>query len=579
METNGELRIAHGVLTVPKTIASFESQVARLSLAPHQRHFQLQWSADLILEQPIGLAASQELPPLFRLFASPSSHSLALEEPHEVYAAIADAKRIHHNHNLSIMSFSPRGELLARSRLCPKCVSLFTLDYENPHRDNIDTLHESASQGCYICVRLSDYFERKGPEVDAAVTEHIFVGTELVGFRRVGTWDISVALYMKSWTVDRAVILKMKQKAGGEPDVIDQQTLSKRQLLTSWKKAIAPAKRLTSRLQQFKTRMAFKGATSLSDENSEAGSMTMHFIFFHALQEERAASMGLPTFISARTCSTQSMQQAESWIHHCCQNHVHCSRQKASARLPTRLIKIEFDHTSGFHARLCDSRFLPSDSSYLSLSHRWGEDNPTTLTTARLESFYRGISLTSLNRVFRDALEVTAALGYSYVWIDSLCIIQDDSDDWEREARLMRDVYRNAICNLAASEFESGDEGLLVNERCWSPMSARIQFEALSIQEEAEKIPRKPSALPRFTDEPAGLGMWHKIDKDLKAEFDMAHEITTDESASAESLSGKVFALMDEDPFRRIRAGSLFSRAWVLQEQILVRSVYNSPNF
>lgn len=63
-------------------------------------------------------------------------------------------------------------------------------------------------------------------------------------------------------------------------------------------------------------------------------------------------------------------------------------------------------------------------------------------------------------RTFRDAILITRALGYRYLWIDSLCIIQD-SEDWFHEASTMGDVYSNSQCTLAAIYAYNSTEGLL----------------------------------------------------------------------------------------------------------------------
>ena len=61
-----------------------------------------------------------------------------------------------------------------------------------------------------------------------------------------------------------------------------------------------------------------------------------------------------------------------------------------------------------------------------------------------------GIDVNLLPATFRQALDITRKLGYRFIWIDSLCIIQDSKGDWAREAVLMSDVYGSAECNVAA---------------------------------------------------------------------------------------------------------------------------------
>lgn len=62
-----------------------------------------------------------------------------------------------------------------------------------------------------------------------------------------------------------------------------------------------------------------------------------------------------------------------------------------------------------------------------------------------------GIGFESLPALFQDAIVTTQKLGIQYLWIDSLCIIQDSEDDWQAESAKMGSVYRNAKVTIAAS--------------------------------------------------------------------------------------------------------------------------------
>jgi hypothetical protein len=79
------------------------------------------------------------------------------------------------------------------------------------------------------------------------------------------------------------------------------------------------------------------------------------------------------------------------------------------------------------------------------LFHRWNE--PTALSSTTLADFEdrkRGIEISDLSLTFQDAIEVTLELQIQYLWIDSLCIIQDSEEDWTREAFDMIAVYESA---------------------------------------------------------------------------------------------------------------------------------------
>jgi Heterokaryon incompatibility protein (HET) len=70
---------------------------------------------------------------------------------------------------------------------------------------------------------------------------------------------------------------------------------------------------------------------------------------------------------------------------------------------------------------------------------------------------------------FLDAIVVTKALGLRYLWIDSLCIIQDDEDDWLAESKTMGTLYERAVVTLAASTAPDSTHGLFL-ERLYSEL-------------------------------------------------------------------------------------------------------------
>jgi hypothetical protein len=90
---------------------------------------------------------------------------------------------------------------------------------------------------------------------------------------------------------------------------------------------------------------------------------------------------------------------------------------------------------------------------------------------------------------FPDAVQLSRALGIAYLWIDSLCIIQDDADDWAREAGRMADVYRSATLTLSADAAADCNAGLFqpVN-RCKFPASIKACCPASNVPDESDCI-------------------------------------------------------------------------------------------
>jgi len=78
-----------------------------------------------------------------------------------------------------------------------------------------------------------------------------------------------------------------------------------------------------------------------------------------------------------------------------------------------------------------------------------------------MEDHTHGIDYHSLPKNFQDAIAVTRSIGVRYLWIDSLCIVQDNRLDWEMESSKMASIYSNAYLVLAASQATESSEGFI----------------------------------------------------------------------------------------------------------------------
>lgn len=97
---------------------------------------------------------------------------------------------------------------------------------------------------------------------------------------------------------------------------------------------------------------------------------------------------------------------------------------------------------------------------YVALSHRWGDEHLPATTSANLESRIHQLTQTDLTQTMKDAIRITRELGYQYLWIDALCIVQDSQDDWLREAAKMSEVFSGAIVTLAAADATNHSQGM-----------------------------------------------------------------------------------------------------------------------
>ncbi|KAI0401780.1 heterokaryon incompatibility protein-domain-containing protein [Xylaria palmicola] len=150
----------------------------------------------------------------------------------------------------------------------------------------------------------------------------------------------------------------------------------------------------------------------------------------------------------------------KTWTRDCQMNHRECNApvQFVEPHLPTRVLDIGQVQLTG------QLRLLHTDNmtgKYIALSHSWGGNQPTKSVKANLVARCTGFPLSELPPTFRDAVAVAAKLDVQYVWIDSLCIIQDDAEDWEREAAKMGDVYLHSYLTIAATRAINSEAGFL----------------------------------------------------------------------------------------------------------------------
>lgn len=163
---------------------------------------------------------------------------------------------------------------------------------------------------------------------------------------------------------------------------------------------------------------------------------------------------------SVNTGSEKSLEWAKRQIHKCTTDHEQCSRLPTRF-LPSRLIHILPDDENTLVLRHCQD--IATGTKYVALSHCWGEAEhwPQCITTTEtLEQRMDHIPWDTVPKTFRDAIIFTRRLGLEYIWIDSVCIIQDDEIDWEKESMLMESVYSNAFLTLAAVASRDSRGGL-----------------------------------------------------------------------------------------------------------------------
>ncbi|KAK4463926.1 heterokaryon incompatibility protein-domain-containing protein [Cladorrhinum samala] len=199
---------------------------------------------------------------------------------------------------------------------------------------------------------------------------------------------------------------------------------------------------------------------------------------------------------SLTTCSSESLNKIRSWLRTCLESHGNCRTSKKRGQLPRRLIdtmatEVDRDWGTGHlsqddfnllsleqlsNVRIISSKSLASDTPYLTLSHRWG--SPPSILLEKKTSYFLKEDITSYllgtadAAVFRHAIHVTRCLGLRYIWIDALCIMQDDGPEKTEDVMQMHEIYLNTTLNISAVEGQVS-KGLVFDRNMFSTNPCR----------------------------------------------------------------------------------------------------------
>lgn len=164
---------------------------------------------------------------------------------------------------------------------------------------------------------------------------------------------------------------------------------------------------------------------------------------------------------SMSTSSNATIQKARKWLHDCRSQHRECSERGVYAQSgPKRLVVLSISTGNLLQARVRELPVSGPDIEYLTLSYSWGKGKRLKLTRSTYAAFQERIPLDNLPRTLMDAVDITWRLGFRAIWIDALCIIQDDHNDWNTESLKMSLIYGNSICTIASLTGRNSDSGI-----------------------------------------------------------------------------------------------------------------------
>lgn len=168
------------------------------------------------------------------------------------------------------------------------------------------------------------------------------------------------------------------------------------------------------------------------------------------------------------------------WLRTCRFHHRRCLMTRSGLiideihgpKLPTRVLDVS-KRDEGV-VSLIESNGLKGN--FCALSYCWGKGPQSVVTTREtIADHCAGIEIGLLPQTFKDAIQLTSEIGINYLWIDSLCIVQDDDDDWEKEAADMANVYQHAFLVIAADGASHSNGGCFVRRDLY-PSGVELPF-------------------------------------------------------------------------------------------------------
>lgn len=283
------------------------------------------------------------------------------------------------------------------------------------------------------------------------------------------------------------------------------------------------------------------------------------------------------------TASDSSWNMAMKWIEDCnarAIEHCMCHEHKTfkQAKPPRRLLKI-LAGESGTQVSLISMTTNPQPESYVTLSYTWGGVDQSALPLLRkrtLVSYESSIEVDRLPLLFRDVIDVAKRLGYQYLWIDALCIVQDDEKEKAGEVMRMDQIYDGADLNIVAAGAKDCHSSLFTQRD-----AALIRPIAVNFRwKQATKTVRDSPEWYGYQDEFLSANnqcycvvcLQRRRNANSTIELPSADRVEPAESTTRAQESE--YFIFDADyvaeEWQNVRVNT---RAWVLQEELLSRRI------
>ncbi|KAK0719252.1 heterokaryon incompatibility protein-domain-containing protein [Lasiosphaeris hirsuta] len=184
----------------------------------------------------------------------------------------------------------------------------------------------------------------------------------------------------------------------------------------------------------------------------------LRYIQVFARQGGTGNAIGPAPVVATKMNPSLAATRARSLLDECRDSHPACGVAEIPP-MPRRVVYLGSDDGM---PRLIETGERGTRESYIALSYCWGLAQTLTTTKETYAARTAGIPWDAIPKTLGEAMEFAVALGVPYIWIDALCIRQDDAADWASEAAKMKDVYENALLTLSATSAPDVSAGVFL---------------------------------------------------------------------------------------------------------------------
>jgi hypothetical protein len=205
--------------------------------------------------------------------------------------------------------------------------------------------------------------------------------------------------------------------------------------------------------------------------------------------------------------SNETFSLARWWLHECIHSHEVCPKPRSINTVPRRLIKVNGTTTDPTVKLVSADSPSQAHQPYAALSYCWGGQQRHILRRNVSDGWYFAMPYSQLPQTIKDAIRVTQEIGLQYLWVDALCIYQDDEQDKQEQIACMAEIYEQAFVTISAARARTAEEGFLHSIResgGFAQMGFKLPFRSLN---------GELGSITLHNLKPGGIG-WHEpLDK------------------------------------------------------------------